>query len=58
MDADAGGPDATSWVVGEHRLPQWSDSMTYACGTTTPCRMGDADRGHYFQRDTNPYVDK
>jgi hypothetical protein len=55
---DPYGKAGTSWVVGVHREPHWSDSMTYACGTTTPCKMGDADRGHYFQRDTNPFVDK
>jgi hypothetical protein len=35
----------------------WSDSMTYACGTTTPCAQGKADKAHVMQSDTNPFVD-
>jgi hypothetical protein len=50
--------DDTSWVVGMHREPLWSDSQTGACGTTIPCEKGQADRGHDFQRNTNPWVDK
>ncbi|EKX35237.1 hypothetical protein GUITHDRAFT_146646 [Guillardia theta CCMP2712] len=48
----------TSWVIGMHRKPMWSESQTYACSTTTPCKKGKADRAHFFQQDTNPYVDK
>ena len=50
--------DDTSWIVGMHREPFWSDSMTHACGLTDPCPTGRADRGHRMQTETNPYVDK
>eukprot|EP00960_Hanusia_phi_P004031 118346-Hanusia_phi.AAC.1 len=50
--------DDTSWIVGMHREPFWSDSMTHSCGLTTPCEKGRADRGHGFQKATNPWVDK
>eukprot|EP00802_Teleaulax_amphioxeia_P002202 Tamp_02204.p1 GENE.Tamp_02204~~Tamp_02204.p1 ORF type:complete len:959 (+),score=270.76 Tamp_02204:249-2879(+) len=50
--------DDTSWIVGMHREPLWSDSMTRACGLTDPCPTGRADRGHGMQMDTNPYNDK
>jgi len=55
--AGASGDD-TSWVVGMHREPLWTDSMTHACGLTEPCPTGRADHGHGMQMDTNPYVDK
>mmetsp|Transcript_70355 Transcript_70355/g.168525 ORF Transcript_70355/g.168525 Transcript_70355/m.168525 type:complete len:274 (+) Transcript_70355:28-849(+) len=51
-------PGATSWIVGEHRTPMWSESQTYACGTSKPCAQGKADKSHFFQRDTNPFVDR
>jgi hypothetical protein len=50
--------DDTSWIVGEHREPLWSDSQTGSCGLTTPCPKGRADSGHGFQRTTNPFADK
>jgi hypothetical protein len=50
--------DDTSWIVGEHREPLWSDSQTGTCGLTTPCPKGRADSGHGFQRTTNPFADK
>ncbi len=50
--------DDTSWVIGMHREPLWTDSQTGACGTTTPCEKGMADRGHGFQMTTNPWTDK
>jgi len=50
--------DDTSWIVGMHREPLWTDSMTHACGLTDPCPSGRADRSHGMQMDTNPYVDK
>ena len=40
----------TSWIVGEHREPMWSQAQTYACGTDKPCPIGKADQGHFFQR--------
>lgn len=52
---DEGG---SSWIVGEHREPLWSQAQTYSCGDDTPCPIGQADKGHLFQRDDNPYVDK
>jgi len=55
--AGASGED-TSWVVGMHREPLWTDSMTHACGLTDPCPTGRADHGHGMQMDTNPYTDK
>lgn len=36
----------------------WSQAQTGACGTTTPCPLGKADQGHFFERGQNPYVDK
>jgi len=51
-------PEATSWVVGEHRQLHWSESQTFACSTTSLCKKGRADIHHSFQADTNPYVDK
>jgi len=53
----ADGAAACSWIIGVHRDPMWSDSMTYACGTTTPCAQGKADKAHVMQSDTNPFVD-
>ena len=50
--------DDTSWIVGMHREPIWTDSMTHACGLTDPCPTGRADHGHGMQMDSNPYVDK
>eukprot|EP00286_Rhodomonas_abbreviata_P024028 CAMPEP_0181302812 /NCGR_PEP_ID=MMETSP1101-20121128/8203_1 /TAXON_ID=46948 /ORGANISM="Rhodomonas abbreviata, Strain Caron Lab Isolate" /LENGTH=1036 /DNA_ID=CAMNT_0023408301 /DNA_START=10 /DNA_END=3120 /DNA_ORIENTATION=+ len=50
--------DDTSWIVGEHREPLWSDSMTNGCGLTTPCEKGRADRGHAFQTTYNAFNDK
>ena len=41
-----------------HREPMWSQAQTGACGTTTPCPLGKADQGHFFERGQNPYVDK
>ena len=34
--------DDTSWIVGMHREPLWSQAQTGACGTTTPCPLGKA----------------
>ena len=50
--------DDTSWIVGMHREPLWTDSMTHACGLTDPCPTGRADRGHGMQMDSNPYNDR
>ena len=50
--------DDSSWIVGMHREPLWTDSMTRACGLTDPCPTGRADRGHGMQMDRNPFDDK
>ena len=51
--------DDTSWIVGMHREPLWSDAQTYASGgLTVPAPKGRADHGHGFQRTTNPFSDK
>ena len=48
----------TSWIAGMHREPMWSQAATGACGSGDACPEGQADRGHFFQRDENPWVDK
>lgn len=51
--------DDTSWIVGMHREPLWSDAQTYAAGgLTVPAEKGRADHGHALQRTTNPFYDK
>ena len=48
----------TSWIAGMHREPMWSQAATGACGSEDECPEGQADRGHFFERDENPWVDK
>lgn len=54
-DDDSGG---TSWIVGMHRQPMWTQAQTHSCGDSWPCAIGEADKGHFFQRGTNPFSDK
>jgi hypothetical protein len=40
-----------------HREPMWTQAQTGACNNGEPCPLGQADQGHFFQRDDNPWVD-
>eukprot|EP00291_Cryptomonas_curvata_P016821 CAMPEP_0172165796 /NCGR_PEP_ID=MMETSP1050-20130122/8615_1 /TAXON_ID=233186 /ORGANISM="Cryptomonas curvata, Strain CCAP979/52" /LENGTH=152 /DNA_ID=CAMNT_0012836315 /DNA_START=100 /DNA_END=554 /DNA_ORIENTATION=+ len=64
--ANLGADDGPSWIVGDHRKPMWSQSQTFSLDDGLEpynslyrrLTLRKLDRGHFFQEDTNPSVDK